>query len=231
MGLLSHEEKQLLFDHSMGLASEQQDDEAERLIASNPDAADFYYKQLEALLSPLESLECEPCPDSLAEQTIRMLTERAHPHAGPSAPKTPDVPPVADTPDVVQQDIGSASVRLRDWRSPVQIAAIEAIKNSAKVKEQVTELYRKRRDVLIEGLNEAGWKIPSPKAAFYVWAPVFGEYDSTTLAKAMLDEADIVVTPGNGFGEFGEGYVRMALTVDVDKLEEAVKRIKEAFFS
>ncbi len=127
MGLLSHEEKQLLFDHSMGLASEQQDGEAETLIASNPDAADFYYKQLETLLSPLESLQREPCPDSLAEQTVRMLTERAHPHTGPSAPPEKDVPPVADTPAVVQQDIGPASVSLRDWRSPVQIAAVAAI--------------------------------------------------------------------------------------------------------
>jgi len=115
--------------------------------------------------------------------------------------------------------------------TPVQIASIEAIKRSGEVKKQVVELYRERRDVLINGLNEAGWKIPSPKAAFYVWAPVFGGYDSTALAKAMLDEADIVVTPGNGFGEFGEGYVRMALTVDVKELKEAVKRVKKKFFS
>ncbi len=115
--------------------------------------------------------------------------------------------------------------------TPVQIAAIAAIEKSDDVKKQVTELYSKRRDVLVNGLNEAGWKISSPKAAFYIWAPVFGEYDSTALAKAMLDEADIVVTPGNGFGESGEGYVRMALTVDVDELKEVVKRIKEKFFS
>jgi hypothetical protein len=71
----------------MGLASEQQDVEAELLIDSDPDAASFYYEQLKAMLSPLESLECQPCPDSLAEQTIRMLTERshAHPHHKPQA--------------------------------------------------------------------------------------------------------------------------------------------------
>ena len=115
--------------------------------------------------------------------------------------------------------------------TPVQIAAIAAIEKSDEVKKQVTELYSKRRDVLVDGLNEAGWKISSPKAAFYIWAPVFGGYDSTALAKAMLDEADIVVTPGNGFGESGEGYVRMALTVDVDELKEVVSRIKEKFFS
>ena len=71
MGLLSHDEKQLLFDHCMGLASEKQEDQAERLISSNPDAANFYYEQLKALLSPLESLEREPCPDSLAEKPLR----------------------------------------------------------------------------------------------------------------------------------------------------------------
>ncbi len=127
MGILSHEEKQLLFDHCIGLASEQQDADAERLIASNPDAANFYYEQLQALLSPLESLECEPCPDSLAERTVRMLTERSHPHPELQAKKKQKKPPIVEAPVVVQQEIESEPVRLRDWRSPVQIAAVAAI--------------------------------------------------------------------------------------------------------
>jgi len=127
MGSLSHEQKQLLFDHSMGLASEQQDAQAEMLIASDPDAASFYYEQLKVLLSPLESLECEPCPDFLAEQTVRMLTERAHPHAEPQATQPEEKPSVGAAPVAVQQDMGPAPVRLSAWRSPVQIAAVAAI--------------------------------------------------------------------------------------------------------
>lgn len=122
MGMLSHDQKQLLFDHCMGLASEQQDEQAERLISSNPDAANFYYEQLKALLSPLESLEREPCPDSLAEQTVRMLTERAHAHDEPRAEHKPLAAPV-----VARQDLGAPPIRVNAWRSPVQIAAVAAI--------------------------------------------------------------------------------------------------------
>ncbi|MFC1549066.1 LL-diaminopimelate aminotransferase [Candidatus Omnitrophota bacterium] len=113
----------------------------------------------------------------------------------------------------------------------IQKASTEALKRAEEVKTRMNELYVERRDILIDGLNEAGWKISKPKATFYVWAPVFGEYDSTGLAKALLEKADIVATPGNGFGAAGEGYIRMALTVDSDKLREVVSRVKKAFFS
>ncbi len=112
----------------------------------------------------------------------------------------------------------------------VQIASIEALKHAEKVKKESVKIYTERRDVLVDGLNEAGWKVPRPKATFYVWAPVFGGYDSISLAKAILEKADIIVTPGRGFGKSGEGYVRMALTVGPEKLEEAVGRIRKVFF-
>lgn len=113
----------------------------------------------------------------------------------------------------------------------IQIASIEALKNAEEVRGKAIRLYTERRNVLVDGLNAIGWKVSKPKATFYVWAPVFGNYDSTGLAKAMLEKADIVVTPGNGFGKYGEGYIRMALTVDCGKLEEVIERIKKAFFS
>jgi LL-diaminopimelate aminotransferase len=113
----------------------------------------------------------------------------------------------------------------------IQIAAIESLKRSGEVKEKLNRMYAERRDVFVGGLNKAGWKISKPLATFYVWAPVFGGYDSAALTKAFLEKADIVVTPGNGFGRFGEGYIRMALTLGSDKLEEAVARIKKIFFS
>ncbi|MFC1570557.1 LL-diaminopimelate aminotransferase [Candidatus Omnitrophota bacterium] len=113
----------------------------------------------------------------------------------------------------------------------VQVAAIEAIKRSAEVKAKMNAIYQKRKDVLLNGLTDLGWNVAPLKATFYVWVPVLEGYDSTSMAKAFLEKADIVVTPGNGFGTFGEGYVRFALTVDEAKLEEVVQRIKKVFFS
>ncbi|MFH1798954.1 MAG: LL-diaminopimelate aminotransferase [Candidatus Omnitrophota bacterium] len=115
--------------------------------------------------------------------------------------------------------------------TPIQFAAIEALKHADEIKIEMNKIYSKRRDTIIDGLNGIGWHVQPPLAAFYIWAPVFGNYDSFSLAKAILEKSDIIVTPGNGFGESGEGYIRMALTVDVEKLKEAVTRIKKAFFN
>ncbi len=113
----------------------------------------------------------------------------------------------------------------------VQVASIEALKNAEAIKEKMNKIYTERRDVLVNGLREAGWDVPRPRATFYIWAPVLEGYDSTSMSKAILEKADIIATPGNGFGESGEGYVRMTLTVDKEKLSEAVDRLKKAFFS
>jgi len=112
----------------------------------------------------------------------------------------------------------------------VQYAAIEALENADTIKKDLNRIYAERRDTLVNGLKDIGWEISRPKATFYVWAPVLDGYDSTGLAKAMLDKADLIVTPGNGFGKYGEGFVRMALTVESEKLKEAVSRIKKEFF-
>ncbi|MFA6635998.1 MAG: LL-diaminopimelate aminotransferase [Candidatus Omnitrophota bacterium] len=114
--------------------------------------------------------------------------------------------------------------------TPVQIAAVEALRNSEKVKQEMNKLYTSRRDKLVEGLRSLGWNVPEIKATFYVWLPVLKGFSSTSMAKAMLEDADIIVTPGNGFGPSGEGYIRMALTVNEEKLEEAADRIKKVFF-
>ena len=113
----------------------------------------------------------------------------------------------------------------------IQVASIDALKRSEEVRTKLNAMYQERRDTFITGLNKAGWKVRAPKATFYIWAPVFGKYDSFSLAKAILEKTDIIVTPGNGFGACGEGYVRMTLTVDPAKLEEASDRIKKQFFS
>jgi len=110
----------------------------------------------------------------------------------------------------------------------VQIAGIAALKSAPEIAEDMRTLYQDRRDYLINGLRGIGWKITPPKAAFYVWAKLpKGFSNSMETAKAFLDKADIVITPGNGFGDGGEGYVRMALTVSKDRINEAVARLQK----
>lgn len=93
-------------------------------------------------------------------------------------------------------------------------------------------LYQRRRDVLVAGLNRLGWKLEAPKASFYVWVPVRPGYTSVEFVKFLLEKAGILVVPGSGYGQYGEGYVRMSLTVMGDKngerLEEAVARLEKA---
>jgi LL-diaminopimelate aminotransferase len=94
-------------------------------------------------------------------------------------------------------------------------------------------LYQRRRDILVAGLNRLGWNIQPPKATFYVWIPVRPGYTSAEFTKLLLEKADVCVIPGNGYGEYGEGYIRMALTVSGDKngerIEEAVARLARVF--
>lgn len=110
---------------------------------------------------------------------------------------------------------------------PVQKAAIAALKNSSLFSEQLRSIYRKRRDVLVGGLNKLGWEVTSPKASMFVWAKVPKPFTSTQFAYKLIDEAGIVVTPGSAFGSEGEGYVRIALTQNEAILGDAVTRLKE----
>jgi len=90
-------------------------------------------------------------------------------------------------------------------------------------------LYQRRRDILVDGLNALGWKVRKPKASLYVWARIPGGYTSIDFAKRLLEEAGVLVVPGIGYGQYGEGYVRMSLTVsgdqDGERVQEAVSRI------
>lgn len=108
----------------------------------------------------------------------------------------------------------------------IEQAAINAIRNieHSEVIHQ-RAVYRRRRDILIAGLKQAGWFVHPSEATFYVWAKCPTGYDSMTVASRLLDEACVVVIPGVGFGTCGEGYIRFALTVDEHKTIEAVQRI------
>jgi LL-diaminopimelate aminotransferase len=110
----------------------------------------------------------------------------------------------------------------------IQVAAVEALKTDERDLDDLRNLYQERRDCLINGLRSIGWKIPPPKAAFYVWAKIpKGFADSMAAAKAFLEKADIVATPGVGFGEAGEGFIRMTITVPKDRLTSAVERLQK----
>ncbi|KPV56849.1 aminotransferase [Paenibacillus sp. A3] len=89
----------------------------------------------------------------------------------------------------------------------------------------VAALYERRRDIVIEGLNEAGWSIPKPKATMFIWAPIPEGWTSRQISREMLYSVGVVVIPGDAFGKEGEGYVRIALVQEEDRLQEAVRRI------
>lgn len=96
-----------------------------------------------------------------------------------------------------------------------------------KIVKEIIKTYERRRDVLIKGLNEIGWKTEKPKATFYVWSHIpEGETNSMDFVKKLIDFG-VVLTPGAGFGKFGEGFVRFALTQPINKIKEALERIEK----
>jgi alanine-synthesizing transaminase len=112
---------------------------------------------------------------------------------------------------------------------PIQYAAIKALMGPQDCVKKTVQIYKIRRDILIEGLKEIGWVIPKPKATFYVWARIPDKYSALTsmeFAAFMIKEAGVVVAPGTGFGEYGEGYIRFSLVEGEREIKEAIKRIK-----
>lgn len=109
----------------------------------------------------------------------------------------------------------------------IQRAGVAAFENYDKHVKRMLKIYEERRDCLVKGLQSLGWKVEKPKATFYVWFRVPPRYTSSTFTKELLEKCDIVATPGNGFGHNGEGYIRMALTVDKRRIKEAVERIRK----
>ena len=111
--------------------------------------------------------------------------------------------------------------------SALQVAGIAALEGSGEHLRQILPVYQERRDALMQGLNTLGWQAQEPKASFYVWIKVPKKTNSINFAALLLDKADIVATPGVGFGRYGEGYIRMALTVRKGRIQEAIQRLKK----
>jgi LL-diaminopimelate aminotransferase len=108
----------------------------------------------------------------------------------------------------------------------IQFAGIEALEGDQACVRDMRDVYTGRRDLMVGGLKDAGFEIEPPKATFYLWVKVPRGNTSARMATLLLEEAGLVVTPGNGFGEPGEGYFRIALTQKKERLQEAIDRIK-----
>lgn len=112
----------------------------------------------------------------------------------------------------------------------IQEAGIEALSRFDTPIPEIIRIYEGRRDVMVKGLKEMGLEVDLPSATFYLWIRVPRGFTSAQFATLLIEQAGIVATPGNGFGEAGEGYLRMALTVDESRLREAIERLKKINF-
>ncbi len=109
----------------------------------------------------------------------------------------------------------------------VQRAAVAALTGSQECVREMCRVYRRRRDLLVTALRAVGMRVDPPKGTIYLWVPVPDGYTSASFTQQVLEQADVVVTPGAAYGPSGEGYVRLSLTVPDDRLGEAVRRIEE----
>ena len=117
--------------------------------------------------------------------------------------------------------------------TPIQVSAIAALDGPQDCVRIARERYQHRRDTLVEGLNRIGWSVPTPKASMFLWAPIpesYREMGSMKFAMKMMKEAEVAVSPGIGFGDNGEGYVRISLVENDLRIRQAIRNIKRALF-
>lgn len=134
-------------------------------------------------------------------------------------------------------DLVHALARIKSYHdygtfTPLQVAAIEALEGDQTCVEEVREKYQKRRDLLVKGLNEIGWPVECPKASMYIWAKIPEPYlhlGSLEFSKRLLEDAKVAVSPGIGFGEYGDDYVRFALIENEYRTRQALHGIKQMF--
>jgi len=116
---------------------------------------------------------------------------------------------------------------------PIQIASIIALNGPDECVKEIVETYRQRRDVLVDGLNRLGWKTDKPKATMFVWAKIpakFREMGSLKFSELLLREAKVAVSPGIGFGHYGDEYVRFALVENPHRIKQAIRGIRRMFY-
>ncbi len=114
--------------------------------------------------------------------------------------------------------------------TPIQVAAAAALNGPQDCVEEIRGIYKRRRDVLVDSMRRAGWEIPSPPASMFAWAPVpeaFRAAGSMLFSKLLIEEAAVAVAPGVGFGEYGEGYVRIGLVENEHRIRQAARNVKK----
>jgi alanine-synthesizing transaminase len=134
-------------------------------------------------------------------------------------------------------ELVSALARLKSYFdygtfTPIQVASIQALEGPQECVHEICETYRKRRDVLVEGLNKLGWPVVSPKATMFVWAQIPEQYrrlGSLEFSKILLNEAKTAVSPGIGFGDYGDGHVRFSLIENEERTRQALRGMKQMF--
>jgi alanine-synthesizing transaminase len=114
--------------------------------------------------------------------------------------------------------------------TPIQVAASAALNGPQECVEEIRATYKSRRDCLVESFGRAGWNIPPPPATMFAWAPVpepFKQLGSVEFAKLLIEKAGVAVSPGLGFGEYGEGFIRIALVENEHRIRQAARNLKK----
>ena len=114
--------------------------------------------------------------------------------------------------------------------TPIQVASVTALNSHEKFIDDIRMVYKERRDILIESFSNAGWNIPAPKATMFAWSPIpekFKEMTSLEFSKLLLEKADIAVSPGLGFGEYGEGFVRLSMVENEQRVRQAARNLRK----
>ena len=114
--------------------------------------------------------------------------------------------------------------------TPIQVASVTALNSDEKFIDDKRMVYKERRDILIESFSNAGWDIPAPKATMFAWSPIpekYKEMTSLEFSKLLLEKADIAVSPGLGFGEYGEGFVRLSMVENEQRVRQAARNLRK----
>ena len=138
---------------------------------------------------------------------------------------------------VGNRDLVGALTRIKSYHdygtfTPIQVGAIEALNGPQECVEEVRKEYEHRRDVMVKGLHDLGWMVEKPKASMYIWADLpefYKSMGSVEFSKRLLEKAKVAVSPGIGFGEYGEGFVRIALIENADRIRQALRGIRQMF--
>ncbi len=138
---------------------------------------------------------------------------------------------------VGNQELVHALTRIKSYHdygtfTPIQVGAIEALNGPQECVEEVRKEYQHRRDIMVKGLHDIGWNVENPKASMYIWAELpefYKPMGSVEFSNRLLEVAKVAVSPGVGFGEYGEGFVRIALIENADRIRQALRGIRKMF--